>query len=57
MSQRLSSLSFSCNPLRIQRKRSLLLPFAPAAPIAHYHDYIRFQTGGEASVALSFVCS
>lgn len=49
MSQRLSPLSLSCNPLRTQRRQSVLPPFASAAPIALYHDYIRFQTSGKFS--------
>ena len=53
MSQRLSPLSLSCNPLRTQRRWSILPPFASATPIAHYHDYVRFQTSGKLKVALN----
>lgn len=57
MSQRLSPLSLSCNPLRTQRRRSVLPPFVSAAPTARYHDYIRFQTSGKLKVALNYVSS
>ena len=47
MSQRLSSLLLPCNPSIIQRRRSVLPPFASATSIASYHDYTRFQTNGK----------